>query len=87
MTDIPLDKCSLLAVFVESGLWGERDVAYVLGPGLTSSLGLFFPIYLITVFLLLQKKTNIANYVPYVVLASVMFILCTTVRPLSSQER
>ena len=36
---------------------------------------------LIAVFLLLQKKSNIGQHVPYLVLTAVMFVLCTTVRP------
>jgi hypothetical protein len=31
--------------------------------------------------LLVQKRSNFAKHAPYLVLASVMFLLCTMVRP------
>ncbi|KAF8588934.1 hypothetical protein K439DRAFT_1629199 [Ramaria rubella] len=39
--------------------------------------GLFVSLYMITIFLLLQKKSNFHKHIPHLVLVTLLFVLCT----------
>ncbi|GJJ13176.1 hypothetical protein Clacol_007427 [Clathrus columnatus] len=61
MSNFPLDRSSLVSLFVESILWG-----------------LFECLYMITLYLLLQKRSNLQKNTPYIIFITIIFTLCTT---------